>query len=199
MKETNLKRYGVEWTTIVPEVMKKIIGTNLKKYGVRSTTCIPEIKKKQELTCLKHYGVINPSFSKEIIEKIYNIRKNNGTWSGSKEEDIIYNILLSKYKNIKRQYKSEKYPFACDFYIPEIDTYIEYQGSWTHGKEPYLGTSKQLEKVKLWESKNTKFYTSAIKTWTITDVLKRKIANDNKLKYLEFFSIKDFNNWFIQL
>ena len=102
-------------------------------------------------------------------------------------------------KDTKTQYKSEKYPFACDFYIPEIDTYIEYQGSWTHGKEPYLGTSKQLEKVKLWESKNTRFYTSAIKTWTITDVLKRKIAKDNKLKYLEFFSIKDFNNWFIQL
>ena len=42
----------------------------------------------------------------------------------------------------------------------------------------------------MWKSKNSPYYLDAIKTWTIRDVNKRKIAKENKLNYLEIFSCK---------
>lgn len=35
------------------------------------------------------------------------------------------------------------YPYSCDFYIPEIDYFIEFQGSWVHGKHPYNPSSTE--------------------------------------------------------
>lgn len=46
-------------------------------------------------------------------------------------------MLKEKFNNVKRNYKSELYPFHCDFYIPEKDLYIEYQGHPGHGNEPF--------------------------------------------------------------
>ena len=50
-------------------------------------------------------------------------------------------------------------------------------------------------KLKLWESKNTKFYRNAIITWTCRDVIKRNIANMNNLNYIEFWNINELENW----
>ena len=41
------------------------------------------------------------------------------------------------------------------------------------------------------ERQNTKYYNSAIRTWTVTDPLKRKIAKDNNLNYIEFWNIRE--------
>ena len=168
----------------------------LKKYGVTNAHQSNLIKEKIKQTCLEKYGVENPAQLKEIIGKAYNTKKKNHTFGKSKEEDEIYNLLCSKYKEVKRQYKENRYPFACDFYVPELDLFIEYQGYFTHGKEPYTGTKKQKETIKLWESKNTTKYNDAINTWVKRDPLKRETAKKNHLKYLEFFNKKDFMNWY---
>lgn len=39
--------------------------------------------------------------------------------------------------NTYTQYKSSVYPWHCDFYIKELDLYIEYQGYYTHGNHPF--------------------------------------------------------------
>ena len=91
---------------------------------------------------------------------------------------------------------SEEYPFPCDFYIPSIDTYIEYQGFWTHGKEPYIGSEEQKNVLNLWKNKNSTQYKRAIKTWTIEDIKKREIAIQNNLNWLEFFNMNQFMHWF---
>ena len=54
------------------------------------------------------------------------------------------------------------------------------------------------EKLELWKSKakTSKYYQNAIDTWTIRDVNKRKVANQNNLRLLEFFSYNDFLEWF---
>ena len=39
------------------------------------------------------------------------------------------------------------------------------------------------------------YYDNAISTWTIRDVNKRKIAKENKLNWIEFFSILELNEW----
>ena len=59
--------------------------------------------------------------------------KKNGTYKKSKKEDECYELLIKKYDNVIRQYRDEnRYPFNCDFYIPNEDLFIEFNGYWTH-------------------------------------------------------------------
>lgn len=170
----------------------KIKNTCLKKYGKSHFNN----RKKSEQTCLKKYGVKNISQVSFIQNKKYKTMKINNTFGSSKEENTIYKILCEKYGEVKRQYKSEKYPFRCDFYIPSEDLYIEYQGFFTHGKEPYNKNNPlHQEKIKVWKSKNSKFYNNAIITWTKRDFQKREIAKNNHLNWLEFFTLNDFLLW----
>lgn len=217
-KETNLKRYGVENPFQSNIIKDKIKNDCFQKYGVYYYNQTKDNQRKIQETNLKRYGNVcslhgnNQQKIEEIFLSKYDVKNPkqlqifkdkdiqtkilNNTYGKSKIEDLIYNRLLELFKNVKRQYKSKQYPFACDFYIPSKDLYIEYQGYWTHGKEPYIGSNEQLEKVKLWESKNTKHYNNAINVWTIRDPLKRKTAKDNGLNWIEFFNMNDFEHWF---
>lgn len=191
-KQTNFQLYGVvnlmkAKSSILKSKLTKKLRYGNENYNNRS---------KAKNTMLYKYGVDIYSKLEESKIKQYNTLCKNGTIGKSKEEDKIYEPLCQKYKEVKRQYKSDVYPFACDFYIPEIDIYIEYQGFWTHGKEPYIGTDNQKEKVKLWESKNTSQYIKAIDDWTNRDVLKRETAKKNNLNWLEFFTMNEFMVWF---
>ena len=51
-------------------------------------------------------------------------------------------------------------------------------------------TSYDIEIVKKWANKQTKYYNQAIYVWTKLDPEKRKAAKDSKIRYLEIFSIK---------
>ena len=202
VNETCLEKYGKKWYQQTIEAKERNKQTCLKKYGVISTALVPEIKEKQKATCLKKYGTEHFKQSlnaKEMVNDItakqFETRRKNKTFNTSSQEKEIFNALLAKFDNIKTQYKSELYPFHCDFYIPSIDTYIEYQGHWSHGGEPYIGTEEQKEKVKLWESHNSKYYKKAIEVWTKRDVLKREISKTNNLKYLEFYDIISLKDW----
>ena len=87
------------------------------------------------------------------------------------------------------QYKTKQYPYKCDFYLTKYDLYIEIQGIWTHGQHPFNSNSiEDINKLNEWKLKNTKYYDSAIQTWTVSDVTKRNIAKRNNLNYLEIFS-----------
>ena len=215
IKQTNLEKYGSVSPFGNKVVRNKSQNTFIKKYG--SKTFVESDKFKN--VCLEKYGVENPSYSQKLLEKIkqtnlkkygetsytktkefqnksYQTKKKNNSLGKSKEEDKIYELLLIKFPNTIHHYKSDKYPFPCDFYIPSEDLYIEYQGFWMHGKEPYTGLKEQKEKVKLWESKNTIQYIRAIDTWTQRDVLKRNTAKKNNLNWIEFFNMNQFMNWY---
>jgi len=114
----------------------------------------------------------------------------------SKSENKSYNVLKEKYSDIIYQYKSDLYPFNCDFYIPSLNLYIECNYHWTHGGHPYNENNKKDQnQLKNWKEKNTKFYNNAINTWTIRDVNKRNIAKQNNLNYIEFWSLKELKTW----
>ena len=135
-----------------------------------------------------------------IQEKRLNTLKLNGTigLQISNEEKLTFNKLKEKYLDVINQYRDKyRYPFNCDFYIPSLDLFIECQYSWTHEGHPY-NKENDKEKLELWKEKAkiSKYYQNAINTWTIRDVNKREIANKNNLNYLEFFSYKDFLEWF---
>ena len=167
---------------------------------------LDNVKNKIKQTNLNRYGVEHNMQNKDIWKKAFETKKRHNSFKKSKAEDYIYELLKSIYPSTKRQYRTEIYPFNCDFYIPEIDTWIEYQGYWTHGwilNKP-LGAynnknKKHREVLKIWK-KRIKFksdaYDSAIHTWTISDPLKRKTAHDNNLNWLEFWTLEEFINWY---
>ena len=138
-----------------------------------------------------------------VVEKVYSTKRKNNTFNTSSVEELFEKYLHSKQYEYIRQYKDEnRYPFLCDFYIPKYDLFIEIQGNWTHGKHPFNNTNKKdIEILNIWKSKNTTYYEKAIYDWTQRDVLKRNIAKENNLNYLEIFSykidvvIKEFNEY----
>ena len=123
-------------------------------------------------------------------KKQYETKKKNKSFNISAKEDYLFVLLDKNFDNVIRQYKSEKYPFACDFYIPSFDLYIEYNGNWTHGNHPYNETDNNdiIRKAFIEEkSQTSKFYMNALHVWTISDVHKRNIAMNNCLNYLEIY------------
>lgn len=223
-KQTCLKKYGVENYSKTKEYLQKSKQTCLRRYGVSSYTQTQECKDKHKKTCLKLYGkdnyaktymykdymkIHNDSFQ----EKIYTSKKINNTLTTSNQEEKVYELLLTKFSkdDIIRQYKSKLYPFACDFYIKNLDLYIEYNGYWTHGwnnRKLYgsfdINNSDHLKLLDKWKAKSNELnfrkskkdqYKSAIYTWTILDPLKLKTAKDNKLNYKIFWTVKEVEDW----
>ena len=218
-KQKSLLKYGVEHYSQTTECKKKIKQTSIERYGVSHYTQTDECKKKikqtkkdlygdenyvntnkTKKTCLERYGVDNfsktetykemcSSKQKEIQQKIYKTKKKNNSFNSSLIEKQFETYLKENNINYKSQYKSELYPFNCDFYFPDIDLYLEIQGSWVHGGRPFDSTNKDdLLLLEQWKKKNTKFYDIAVNTWTVRDVLKRETAKKNNLNYFEVFT-----------
>ena len=204
-KQTCLERYGVDNVFKIKEVQEKYRQTCLNNWGVdhnwkipeeHDSTHTPEALEKKKLTSLKNWGTEYPHQCKKIIERVNNTKRKNNTFNTSKIEELSYILLKEKYEDVIRQYKSELYPFVCDFYIPSLNLYIECNYHWTHGDHPYNENNKEdqilLEK---WKTKNTKYYKGAIYTWTIRDVNKRNIAKQNNLNYIEFWNNNELKKW----
>ena len=197
IKETNRKKFGSDWYLQTDDYKRKTKET-LEQYGVTNVFQLKEVKDKIKQTNLKRYGVEHNMQNKEVRNKVDITKHKNGTFNTSKPEQEIKRLLEEKFPNVQYQYKSEKYPFNCDFYIPELDLYIEFQGIWTHGKHPFSESVEDLETLDKWktESITSEFYKNAIEVWTIKHVEKRKIALQNNINRLEFFTIDEFMNWY---
>ena len=223
------EKYGVEYIMQNEEIKQRIKKTNLERYGVENIFQFPEIKQKAREAFFKKYGTQNvcdveefrekanegrarwrqspeyPEKRKEITKHTWETKKKNGTCNTSKDEKEILELLNRKFENVQKEYKSEVYPFSCDFYIPKLDLYIEYQGFWTHLNEPFIGTEDQLEKLEWlkmksnelnYKNKRKNMYKIAIEVWTIRDPLKRETARKNNLNWIEFFTMDEFMKWY---
>ncbi len=202
-KQTCIERYGdpyyhgdrkaamnkIDWELS----MERNKETKLKRYGDPNYNNMEKSKQ----TCLEKYGVEFPSQLKEIVNKINNTKAKNGTFNTSKPEEEYYAYLISKYgkDDVIRQYKDERYPFRCDFYIKSTDTFIELQLFWSHGGKPFEGTKEDIEKLNRWKerAKTSKLYKDNINVWTVSDVVKRETAKKNNLNYIEYFHYRDLN------
>lgn len=69
LKQTNLKRYGVEYGIQSPEIRQKMEETNISKYGVKSTLSSKHVQGKIKNTIKKKYKVSTPFESAEVNEK----------------------------------------------------------------------------------------------------------------------------------
>ena len=196
IKQTKLERYGDE-NYVNLEKRKQ---TCLEKYNCTSYTQTQEFKDKSKQTCLEKYGIDAYQKTKEFSEiirakldiiqqKIYQTKKKNNSFNTSSIEKQLEDYLKENNINYKTQYKSELYPFKCDFYFPDWDLYLEINAHWTHGGHPFDNTNKDdLLLLEKWKSNNTKYYDIAINTWTVRDVLKRETAKKNDLNYIEVFT-----------
>ena len=193
-KQTILNRYGVDNAAKSEICKKKVKQTCLEKFGVDNYAKTKESKEKYKQTCLKKYGVENLSKLPEIINKITQIKLRNKSFNKSKGEEEIFKLLTKKFNTVIRQYSSDLYPFNCDFYIPEINLYIECNFHWTHGKHKFNENDPDdIKKLNSWKEKSltSNFYKNAIYIWTISDLNKIKTAEENNLNYLYFYNVND--------
>lgn len=222
-----LEKYGVDSVFKVQKFRNQSLDTCIKKYAsdeddINSIVNIGQlkyVKDKIKNTCLEKYGVENPMqtqyyknlissilSSNEIQEKIYNTKLLNNSFNISYQEDVCFDLLKEKYSDCIRQYKSELYPFNCDFYIPSLDLYIEYNGSHYHHYHPFdINDDNDIDELNRLKEKaensnahkngKKSQYDNIIYTWTILDSKKRNIAQQNNLNYIEFWNINEVKEW----
>lgn len=189
MKQTNLQRYGCESVFSNESVKNKIQETIRKIYGVDNPFQSEIIKDKIKQTNIRLYNCEHNMQSEEIREKAYKTKKKNKTFNTSCAEIELTKWFKDNNIDILTQYKCDRYPYMCDFYLPKYDLFIEIQGSWTHGGHPFdKNNNNDIKILHKWISKNTEYYNRAIEVWTKRDVEKRQIAQKNNLNFVEIFS-----------
>ena len=83
----------------------------------------------------------------------------------------------------------------------DYDLFIEYQGTYHHGGEPFDNNNElHIKKLSEWKERSENHinsdYKEAIRVWTIKDPLKRSVAKNNKLNYLEIWSEENWNKFY---
>ena len=224
-KQTKLERYGDKNYVNI----EKIKQTCLERYGVNNPYQIKEVLEKAKinsaknawkrpLTYFKHTGYTNPLSNPEVKIKIdweskkqkeYNTKLKNKSFNKSIPEEECYKILSTKFKYIERQkFDKNKYPYKCDFYIKDIDTWIEFNGSQFHQGHPYNSNNKNdIEQLKKLQEKSHQYYIKykhksqydkMIYVWTNLDVRKRNIAKQNNLNFIELWNLDDVEQFIKQ-
>lgn len=201
-QETCQKRYGGNGPLASQEVRDKSAVTMLEKYGVRHALQNSDLLEKAHDTCQKHYGVLNPMHDDDVKQQVTKSKQIHDTFCSSKPEDELYDLLRTQFgvDDVCRQYHSDVYPFACDFYIPSRNLYIELNAMWSHGGHwygTYESDEQVLQKYQTRAQEN-QYYQNAIVVWTDKDVEKRQTAAKNYLNYIVFWDhkLRDAILWF---
>ena len=208
-KKTCLEKYGSEYYIGSKDCLEKTIEFSKQNYNVDWFTKSEEIKNKAKETMLRRYGVEysmqipkNREYmsylmsSYEMQERRYNTMKRNHTFNSSSAEEELFLYIESRFPKVVRQYKDKnRYPYFCDFYIPELDYFIELQGYYTHGKHPFDPNSNEdLQLIEYYKKKYGEDC-QPITIWSIKDVEKRDCAKKHNLNFKEVWSLEDGKNF----
>lgn len=121
--------------------------------------------------------------------------KKNGHYS--KLELYLEQFFTSNNIKYEPNYsKDPRYPFHCDFYLPEIDTFIEINNFWHHNSHFYdCNNDNDIKIANYWKekSKEKPQYKVALEVWTIRDVNKRNCAIKNNLNYIVLWNKDDID------
>ena len=195
-KKTCIEKYNCEYSTQYLPFKEKRKRINDERFKVLRNITIKENIKEKTLNWLKELNI--------EIKEVKDIKLKRKRNNIIEEEKYIREKLQDKFGSILFNYVDNKYPFHCDFYIPNHDIYIEYQGFEGHNDHPFnynnpndiqiLLKWAELADLKKIDKRNK--YLAYIATWVERDPLKRKVAKINNLKWFEFFTIKQFNEWY---
>lgn len=229
LRNPNLGKYGFEYVGQVQKFKEKSKQTCIEKYGVPYSLQDENTKAKSRETCLKKYGFQYANQSDFVKDKIMNtminnygchyfqteecrtLNQNHESWvKASNTRRLNGNLsrledkfeLWLKQNNIeyKKDYNEDlRYPYHCDFYLPEYDIFIEINGYWTHGGHWFDESDiNDLKLLSNWQEKvssNHPQYEVAINTWTISDIEKRNYAIINNLNYIVLWNNNDIDDF----
>lgn len=156
-KQTNLQRYGNEWSIASKEVRQRINqsfeqnfgvdnpmkskeiqqkakDTNNIKYGGNSPMCSKEVQEKSIKTSLEKYGVANPYQNKDIQAKARSTLNKNGNVPTSKAEKKLVNRLKEIYgeENCVANFQEGPLTFDCLLIVDGYKIDVEYDGKYWH-------------------------------------------------------------------
>lgn len=208
VKEAMLSKYG-GYTLQSPILKEKVKSTKLERYGhpywINQEKIKETVKKNTGYECILQ----SPEVREKIdYNKVQETKKRNNTFNSSKGEHQLKLFLESKFgkDNVIQSYTDDRYKnpntkrnFVCDFYIKSLDLFIEYQGSQYHHAHPFDPNNEddinelsrlKAESEKLHKSGNKIEFQvdNIIYDWTVRDPMKRKVALDNGIRYLEIWS-----------
>ena len=208
VKRTNLKRYGVTVPSKNPKIKEKMDSTNLKRYGVKSPFQNLFVKEKIKGTCLDKYGVENPAQSKEIQDKIkstcldkygveyslqaeevrnkgYETAKKNKSFVKSNEEENFFKYLKFFDSNTKKHLRHPLLKHIIDFYMPEYDLWVQFDGAYWHGKikrENITRRSQKIEEIVKRDQFQNENIPNLIRFWS--DDVKKAITNNSIMEII---------------
>jgi hypothetical protein len=190
IREKFLKEYkqktGYDCPLSNPECHEKAIQTNLNKYGETSWCKTQEARE----------FFSEMSKDEAVIQKRLETMKERKTFTNPKSEQYFCNILEELGLEYERNYKTEEYPFASDFYIPKFKMFVELNFHWTHGGHWFdENNSDDIEKVMLWKSKNKEYYDNAIYNWTVRDLKKKEYIEKNNINCIVLWNYEDIERW----
>ena len=188
---TNLERYGAAALITITDIRKKFM---LAKHGVEFASQSPAFKAKCRATCLERYGVEHWSKTEEGREKSRRCIQNRPFMMVSKKEIEFLSVLNSIYSDVQHQYRINGW--YIDFYVPQLDLFIQYDGVYWHGldgrineaiKSRMLIDQQQndwfrLNKrtlIRITEIEGDEVMTSSDPIKTLTDVMTNKIRSNN--------------------
>jgi hypothetical protein len=129
----------------------KCKSEHLATHGVENPSQRLDIKEKKKETTRKNFGVDcalqlsrthSASWTKEIRTKRHNTMKKNGTYGKSLTEDSFFAALKMKFVDVKRQVSVNDW--SIDFYVADIDTYIQFDGVYWHGLDRPIEMIKEF-------------------------------------------------------
>lgn len=231
VKDTNLQRYGVEYSFQTPDVKCKIQNSMLERYGVDNCSKIDLIKQKKRETYKKNYNSefncsdeINSKIRKsrhentykrfsrfaEFVVPIFSVDEFNG---GGKKyhwkcksceveffaeyddgliprcsscyppqakfaENEIFEFLKPFGFEIIRNTRKIISPLELDFYIPELNLAIEYNGLYWHQHTPTSNFKYHYNKTAMCREKGIRLVHIFEDEWILKrDIVKSRLAN----------------------
>lgn len=194
-EKTNIERYGVPNTFQLTDRVKKGM---LDKYGVECPLLVPESIQKKKETCIKKYGfeyaiqneqvkeklkeVLN---TKEVKEKKNNSLRKNGKLHFSNEELKFLEYLLIIDPNIKWHQIHPDTKDIIDFYSPQYDLWIQFDGIYWHGKYNVKYSefqSKGINRVIAKDKEQNKLIPNLVRFWS--DDISEAISNNTILNLI---------------
>lgn len=144
IEKTNMQKYGHKAFTGTKEFREVFEANCIDKYGVKSHLEVPAILEKIKKTNVDRYG--RPTFAgssahvsmmdfHDIAVKAWKtkLQRNKTKNISSKQEEYMYDLLCDEFgpsnvtrgKRLIRQF--------VDFYVRNIDTYVQVDGVYWHG------------------------------------------------------------------
>lgn len=211
-RETCQERYGVDNPmqdeAVRARQIESACATRRERYGSDWYPSSEDYKRRHDeilvrmqATCMKRYGTPSYIQSTAYHERLEELRlrkdetrKKNGTFYESKSEQALYLLLCDKFgaDDVARNHiDKERYPFACDFYIPSRDLFIELNAGWFHGDHWFDSNDPDdVAVVENWKhraaesGRSDSRWHKSVRSWTIADVQKRECAREHNLNYV---------------